>query len=458
MKGYFVFLIALLALPLIALQQVFVANSTNDTVSVIDTITNTVTTTISLQGNTQPQSVTFSPDGSLVFVCCKGTNEVVVLSATTDSFITAIPIQGQDPYFTAFTPDGSKAYVTCFTSNSVSVIDVASLSVFSVITHNIGMNPFFCISSLDGKYVYITSNNGIDVIDTETNTTSVIMTGVSGEYATLSPNGTILYIAIDSPTNSVLVIDTTTNAVITSISTPGGTSPVSIAVTLDGSKGYVTNYTSNNVSILDLVNNTFVSLISANIGSEPNITTITPDGTQVYLTNTHSNNVSVIDTATDTAQLITTGSLNGPYWIVAAPEGSNVYLTNFANGSTNITQINTQSNVGTGITVGTKPYFLAVTPIPIATVSGIPVKNRFLAQTDVVNVISWTACGFNPTQYDVYRDIALTELIGSVSSSGPLVFYDHNRILGQAYSYYIVSVNQQGAGTTRVGNVTITSH
>src|SRR5215470_11885649 len=69
----------------------------------------------------------------------------------------------------------------------------------------------------------------------------------------------------NSGSNTVSVIDTATNTVVSTI--PVGISPAGVAVTPDGSNVYVTNFTSNTVSVIDTATNTVVSTIP--VGSAP---------------------------------------------------------------------------------------------------------------------------------------------------------------------------------------------
>src|SRR5215831_3382169 len=63
----------------------------------------------------------------------------------------------------------------------------------------------------------------------------------------------------NSGSNTVSVIDTATNTVVSTI--PVGISPGGVAVTPDGSKVYVTNFLSNTVSVIATATNTVVSTI-----------------------------------------------------------------------------------------------------------------------------------------------------------------------------------------------------
>jgi YVTN family beta-propeller protein len=76
----------------------------------------------------------------------------------------------------------------------------------------------------------------------------------------------------------------------------GSNEPNGVAVSPNGSKVYVANY-SGNVSVIDAATNTVSTTIP--VGANPNGVAVSPDGSKVYVTNVDSNNVSVIDAATN---------------------------------------------------------------------------------------------------------------------------------------------------------------
>jgi N-acetylneuraminic acid mutarotase len=84
--------------------------------------------------------------------------------------------------------------------------------------------------------------------------------------------------------------------------------------------------------------------------------------------------------------------------------------------------------------------------LPPVNLKGVQKANKFLTQTEYVNILTWSA----PTPatsivgYRIYRDATLQTLIGVVPSTGPLLFKDHNRKKKKAYTYYIVSVGPAG--------------
>jgi YVTN family beta-propeller protein len=127
---------------------VYVA-SESGIVSVIDTASNSVVGTINVGSGAA--IVTFNPDGTLAYVTHYGGNYVSVINTASDSVVATIPV-GNGSYGTAFSRDGTHAYVTNESSGTVSVIDVASNSVINTIT--VGSRPTMIAVSPDGTHAY----------------------------------------------------------------------------------------------------------------------------------------------------------------------------------------------------------------------------------------------------------------------------------------------------------------
>jgi hypothetical protein len=83
---------------------------------------------------------------------------------------------------------------------------------------------------------------------------------------------------------------------------------------------------------------------------------------------------------------------------------------------------------------------------PPTQLGGSQKANKFETQTDLVNIITWKAplLGEAPVVYKIYRDQNLKNLIAEIPSDNRLRFIDHNRKKGKRYSYFIVSVSDDG--------------
>lgn len=63
-----------------------------------------------------------------------------------------------------------------------------------------------------------------------------------------------------------------------------------------------------------------------------------------------------------------------------------------------------------------------------------------------VNVMTWKkpSCGIEPVFYEIYRDVSLTNLAGTVLAEKELKFRDQVKKRDKKYSYFLVSVDNQG--------------
>jgi YVTN family beta-propeller protein len=98
--------------------------------------------------------------------------------------------------------------------------------------------------------------------------------------------------------DSVSVIDTRNNSVVTNIKVPEtAVGPVGVAITPDGKRAYVAILESGTVVVIDTER--MKAIKSINVGAAPSFLAVTPNGRRVYVTNQGSEDVSVIDTETN---------------------------------------------------------------------------------------------------------------------------------------------------------------
>ena len=171
----------------------------------------------------------------------------------------------------------------------------------------------------------------------------------------LTPDGRRAYVTNYS-SNNVSVIDTASNTVIATIPVDPG--PWEVALTPDGRHAYVTNNGFNRVSVIDTASNVVTATIP--VGDHPQGAVVTPDGLRAYVTNNVSNSVSVIDTASNTVTATIPVGVS-PQAVAVTPDGRHAYVTNYS--PDNVSVIDTASNTVTAtIPVGLSPLAVAVTP------------------------------------------------------------------------------------------------
>lgn len=181
----------------------------------------------------------------------------------------AVPAAGGDPWL---------LYVADAGSDSVSVIDTARKAVVAVIP--VGDAPGRVAISPDSTTAYVTNEGDgtVSVIDTFTNavadTTTTTTAGATAGPVTAvtTPDGGTRY-AVNPARNWVDVIDTATAAVVATIS-GGGAAPCGVAISPDGTIVYVANE-SGTVSLIDTASNSVLDMLA--IGGRPCGVAITPD-------------------------------------------------------------------------------------------------------------------------------------------------------------------------------------
>ncbi len=139
------------------------------TIAVIDTATNTVTSTFTATPSSLPHGIVFTPDGVFAYVANRDTNDCVVVDTATKTVVATIPT-GNGPFTNVITPGGTTVYQTNINSNSVSVIDTATNTVIATVP--VGSRPIGSAITPDGAFVYVANlgSDSVSVINTATNT------------------------------------------------------------------------------------------------------------------------------------------------------------------------------------------------------------------------------------------------------------------------------------------------
>jgi YVTN family beta-propeller protein len=288
---------------------VYVANKGENSVSVINTTTNTVTATVLVGSNVT--DVTVWPNEAYVYVV--GDNLVSVINSATNKVTATIPV-GSDACAVAISPDGAYAYITNKGDDSVSVINSATNKVTATIP--VGSRPCAVAISPNGEYAYVTNKNdsSVSVINTITNTVNTTIT------------------LEDPPWGFVpVVLHSGLEQYIVSSKQPVRKEPCGVAVSPDGQYAYITNYYSLTVSVISLVETC----------APPSI--ISPENTTYYtnevpLTFTTSEQILSIYYSIDEEANV---SITGNTTLTGLSEGIHniVVYTNYTDGNTKASDI-----------------------------------------------------------------------------------------------------------------------
>jgi len=305
--------------------QIFVSNEKSGDVTVIGS-DNQVLGTIAV--GKRPRGIHASPDGKTVYVALSGTpiaappkldakgnpifergkddddDDSVKSDKSADAIgvvdvaqrkLTGKIAGGSDPEEFSLSKDGTRLYVSNEDVKAASVINIATSKVEHIIA--VGQEPEGVATSPDGARFYVTCEAGGEVYAIETaGFTSVghFKVNVRPRSMDFLPGGAIGFIPSES-TGELNVIDTVGLKVQKVITLPPGSRPMSVKVSSDGQKVYVSTGRGGTVAVLN--SHTYELLNTIQVGTRPWGIAFSPDGKFLYTANGPSNDVSVVDVA-----------------------------------------------------------------------------------------------------------------------------------------------------------------
>lgn len=335
--------------------KVYVANG-DDTVGVIDAVTNTVLQTVAVDPTPGPgaERLAISADGSAVYVTDKPDNQVWVVSTAPAgvSNLGGVTVAGTLSGFPSGTPlvnaggtralvvtdrpsTGSTLVATLDPTTGKQIGSTISLSGTTLTDHGSTYPPLL---SADGTRAVVTTTvtnpttaattTRVSVIDTATGAqvgTTVTITGDQSYSARLLNNdGTRALITtriydgpvIDNYTTRVAVINIVTGAQLgTTLTLSGGPSPSSSTFSADGTRAVISttprNYNpatdATQVAFLDATTGTQIGTTRSVVGRQQGQLLINADGTRALVAT--ATQVAVLDVATGTTTHTFTGAV-----------------------------------------------------------------------------------------------------------------------------------------------------
>ncbi len=300
-------LLALFASTLAAAPiRVYVANSDDNKVSIIDPATNHVVGEIAVSPN--PHGIVPSPDGSRFYVSSESKDVLDVVDRKTSTIIRRVPL-GTRPNNVAITADGKRVYICIRGESCVDIVDTASLE--KVKSVEVGKGPHNIYRTPDGTHMIATAMDGekLTVIDVKTEKPEfeIPLGGVPRPLVIdAGPDGKISRLFVQlSNLHGFAVLDYAsrriTNRVLLPDAPPGArplipeTFSHGIGIAPDHKTLWVTSLLDNSVSVFSLPELRRRNTIP--VGRGPDWLVFTPDGRRCYVSNAGSNSVSAIDAA-----------------------------------------------------------------------------------------------------------------------------------------------------------------
>jgi YVTN family beta-propeller protein len=190
-----------------AAKRLYVVNHDSDTLTVINSQTYAVVTTVS--GGDGPNGVVYNPTNNMIYIAARNTNKVRVLKASDYSLVKTIAV-GSQPNGIAVNATTNRIYVANYGSGTVSVISGATNAVIQTVT--VGKEPAqVAVNAATNKaYVSLHGAGRIAVISGTGTVTSVDIYSAGPYGIALDTQRNLVYVAtID--TFRIAVVDAATN-------------------------------------------------------------------------------------------------------------------------------------------------------------------------------------------------------------------------------------------------------
>jgi YVTN family beta-propeller protein len=322
-------LMACAAAPALAANyQLYVTNERSGDVTVINGGDFSIAATIPV--GKRPRGIHASPDGKTVYVALSGTplgpppqidahgNPIFDRKkgddddndANADKAADGIGVvdvaskkltvklkAGSDPEEFALSKDGRHIYISNEDTKSATVIGIASAKLEHIIP--VGLEPEGVSTTPDGKQFYVTCEAGGDIYVVDTGSYSAVahfkVNGRPRSVAFLSGGG-IGFIPSESA-GELNVIDTVNAKVMKTIALPAGSRPMSVKLSSDEKRLYISNGRAGTISVLD--SHSYELLDTIKVGTRPWGIALSPDGKFLFSANGPSNDVSVVDLKTN---------------------------------------------------------------------------------------------------------------------------------------------------------------
>lgn len=336
---------------------------------------------------------------------------VTVLDTATDTVVATVPVV-QNPFGVALPVGQPVAYllsagngVPAAPSGRVHKLDTATNTVTDTV--DTGGGPSISIAvhpSLPRLYV---ANHGgsntVSIIDTDTMTLlTTIGTYLWPTMVAVHPSGDRVYVV--TQWGWVHVIDPTTDTIVRTIQVDGEGLAFGVAFSPGGDRAYFGHgcdgslcpYGVGEVDVLDTATETIIERIT--VGEEPRGIVVNPAGTHVYVANhggTNGGTVSVISTAANAVvDTITVGPQ--PWSVSVTPDGGKLYVVNNGDSTVSVIELGARGG-GSGIPVGpteARGAALSAVEVPPGCGDGVPAPGE---TCDDGNVLDGDGCDHDCT-------------------------------------------------------------
>jgi YVTN family beta-propeller protein len=246
-------------------KRFYISSESKDVLDVVDRKTLTVTNRVPL--GRRPNNVAITADGRRVYICIRGESQVDVVDTASLEKVNSIPV-AKGPHNIYRTPDGKQMLASSMEGQKITVINVKTEEPEYQIDPGGVPRPMLVDANADGSinrlFVQLSKLHGVEFIDWKTRQIAgkVMLAPYAPEARPLIPDTFSHGMAI-SPDHKTLWVDSLMNNTVTIFSMPDlkmittipvGRGPDWMVFTPDGKECFVSNAGANSVSALDAVN------------------------------------------------------------------------------------------------------------------------------------------------------------------------------------------------------------
>jgi PQQ-dependent catabolism-associated beta-propeller protein len=290
-----------------------------------------------------------------LFVTNEKSNTVSVIDSRTGEIETTLEI-GNRPRGIGLSPDHKTLYVAISEDNAIAMVDVASLKFLGKLdagddpeTFDIHPNGYLYLSNEDDAKATVINPETGEIVEE-------IKVGLEPEGVAVSPDGSIVLVTSES-TNMVHVIDSSQHKVVANILVAAR--PRGLAFNNDGSYAYVSSEVGNEIAIIDTKTFKITKKSVVDIDkSKPMAIRLSPDNKTLYLTTGRAAKVAILDA--ETLELKGSVDVGKRVWgAELSRDGSTLYTANGVSNTVSVVDTASQKSVKE-IEVGVAPWGLAL--------------------------------------------------------------------------------------------------
>jgi YVTN family beta-propeller protein len=293
-------------------ERVYVPNTGDNTVDVIDAATFTVVDRFAV--GTLPHHITPAWNLRWLYVDDTVGNTLVAIDPSTARPVRTIPVA--DPYNLYFSLDGTKAIVVAERSARLDFRNPHTWRLIKSVSLP-GRGADHLDFSRGGAYLVLSDEFSGDVVKVDVRRMRVVdmlRTGGLPVDVKLAPRGSLFYVA-DQARGGVLLLDGDHLREIGFLATGSGAH--GLCVSRDGKHLYVSNRLAGSISVIDFARRRVTE--TWQVGGSPDMMQVSPDGRMLWVSNRYNASVSVISTVTGRV-LHTIAVGPGPHGLSYFPE------------------------------------------------------------------------------------------------------------------------------------------